>query len=225
MQTIRFKSSLPLTSFAPQWDFTIGVFQLQDQEILDTIRRFLIHKEDHILSLKQGDNAGTGVGDDSITTRYGKYNLFDFQDECPELITLLEWLQTSFLEFAQHEASMPMELEIVCWYNILRDGAGMDEHIHSSQQSSYLSGNMQISEFNTQTNYRPPMCDTGKTLDGPSGQLVMFPSFVPHSVDHEYKGERISIAFDLYPTHLLVENWGKYRKFINEDIFKQLTSK
>jgi hypothetical protein len=43
-------------------------------------------------------------------------------------------------------------------------------------------------------------------------------------VDHEYQGERISIAFDLYPTHLINDNGGSHKKFIDADIFKRLTS-
>ena len=225
MQTIKLRSKLPQTSFAPQWDITLGLFQFQNTEELDTIRKFLINKESSLLELQEGDDAGTGVDQNSLTTRYGKYNLFDFTDECPELETLHDWLRSSFLEFIQHEASDLFDVEIVCWYNILRDGETMNEHVHNGQDTSYLSGNMQMSSFDTQTHYRPPMDDIGTILQGQPGQMVLFPSYVPHSVTGEYQGERISIAFDLYPTHLMRDNWGKYKKFIGEDIFKRLTNK
>jgi hypothetical protein len=68
------------------------------------------------------------------------------------------------------------------------------------------------------------MSDENVQINGPSGQLIMFPSFVPHGVNHEYQGERISIAFDLYPTHLINDNGGSHKKFIDADIFKRLTS-
>jgi hypothetical protein len=225
MQTIKLKSTLPKTSFTPQWDITLGLFQYQNTDDLDAIRKFLISKESALLELESGDDAGTGVSQDSLTTRYGKYNLFDFADECPELDTLHDWIRTSFLEFIQHEAGELFDVEIVCWYNILRDGEIMKEHIHNGQDTSYLSGNIQMSSFDTQTHYRPPMDNVGTILQGRPGNMVLFPSYIPHSVDHEYQGERISIAFDLYPTHLMDEgNWGDYKKFMDQDIFKRLTS-
>ncbi len=224
MQTIRFKNPIPETDFAPQWNFTIGVWNFLDSDNLKIIREFLISKEADILDLPSNGDAGTGVDDNSITTRFGSYNLFDFVDQCPELDILLDWLRTSYMEFIQHESSEICECEIVCWYNILRDGEGMDEHIHNDTNNAYLSGNIQMSEFDTQTNYRSPMSDENVQINGPSGQLIMFPSFVPHGVNHEYQGERISIAFDLYPTHLINDNGGSHKKFIDADIFKRLTS-
>ena len=225
MQTLRLKSLLPRTSFAPQWDSTIGIFQFNDTVALDTIRSFLIQKEPDILKLKSSGDAGTGLDDSTITSRYGHYNVFNFTDECPQLNQLLDWLRIEFLEFLQHEASELFEVEIVCWYNILRDNKKMSEHIHSSNESSYLSGNMQLSTFDTQTDYRHPLqTDNSMTIYSKPGQLVIFPSYLPHSVNQEYVGERISLAFDLYPTHIR-KDWGNSIRFMDQDIFKRLTNK
>ena len=110
MQTLRLKSLLPRTSFAPQWDTTIGIFQFDDIDTLDTIRSFLIQKEPDIMKLQRGNN---DISDNSnISSRLHQYNIFkDFTDECPQLNQLLDWLRISFLEFLQHEASELFDVE------------------------------------------------------------------------------------------------------------------
>ena len=225
MKTIKFRSPLPLTSFAPQWDFNIALFQYEHSE---KIREFLIQKEKYILQLDHNKAAGKIPynAPNNITSRLGNYNLFAFDDECSELSSLLDWIRLCYLEFLQHESSLVSDVKIDCWYNILRDGMNMKEHIHSSGPSSYLSGNMQFSSFTTETNYIPPLDKkNGISIQGDTGQLVLFPSYVPHSVNHKYIGKRISIAFDLYKSNNTNKepHWGNGITFMDKDIYKRLT--
>ena len=37
-----------------------------------------------------------------------------------------------------------------------RDNKNLNEHVHSCNENSYPSGNMQLSKFETVTNYRAP---------------------------------------------------------------------
>ena len=223
MQTLRLKSLLPRTSFAAQWDTTIGIFQFDDTDTLDIIRKFLLQKEPDIMKLGRGNN---DISDNSnISSRLHQYNIFkDFTDECPQLNQLLDWLRISYLEFLQHEASELCDVEISSWYNVLRDDEPLSEHFHSSDESSYLSGNMNLSTFDTQTYYRHPLQRNYVPLHNKPGQLAIFPSWLPHGVEHEYVGERISLALDLYPIHVR-KDWGNPIMFMDQDIFKRLTNK
>ena len=222
MNVIKLISPLKETYFAPEWDITLGGFQYEDQEKFYNIQKFLIDKEQDIRDLPLNDDAGTGVGTDSITARYGKYNLFQFIDECKELQELLDFFRRSYIEYCSHHGAPVEEVDIVCWYNILRDSEPMNVHVHSCKPDSYISGNMQFSSFESYTFYRPPQdAFGGVNIPGPPGQLVLFPSYIPHGVQHDYEGTRISVAFDLH-RHIANNpepHWGCNLPFMNEKIY------
>ena len=107
------------------------------------------------LKLNPNNDAGTGVDNNHITNRFGQYNVFHFIDECKELKLLLDWLRNCYLEFMHSEGTHPvLQCDMVCWYNIPRDNKNLNEHVHSCNENSYPSGNMQLSKFETVTNYR-----------------------------------------------------------------------
>jgi hypothetical protein len=227
MEIIRIKSELPNTHFAPSYDIRMGAFQFDNQRVYERIHDFLLDKESFILELEPNNDAGTGVDNTDITNRFGQYNVFHFIDECKELKLLLDWLRNCYLEFMHSEGTPVLQCDMVCWYNILRDNKNLNEHVHSCNENSYLSGNMQLSKFETVTNYRAPQDSfNGLKVIGPPGQLVIFPSYVPHGVKTEWQGERISLAFDLYGSQFQSEpHWGNSIRFMDEDIFKRLTNK
>jgi len=83
---------------------------------------------------------------------------------------------------------------------------------------------MNLSTFDTQTYYRHPLQRNYVPLHNKPGQLAIFPSWLPHGVEHEYVGERVSLALDLYPIHVR-KDWGNPIMFMDQDIFKRLTNK
>ena len=225
MDIIRIKSELPNTHFAPSYDIRMGAFQFNNLSVYENIQNFLLSKEKDILKLEPNNDAGTGIDDKSITNRFGQYNVFDFVDECKDLNILLDWLRWCYLEFMKSESTPIVHCDIVCWYNILRNNKLLNEHVHSSNENSYLSGNMQLSKFETETYYRAPQDAFNKlNVKGHPGQLVIFPSYVPHGVKTKWQGERISLAFDLYYSQDSHEpNWGNSLRFMDQDILKRLT--
>ena len=229
MDTIRLKSELPNTHFAPNYDIRMGAFQFDNASVYKNVQNFLLAKEPDILKLKSNNNAGTQFEYTDITNRFGMYNLFDFVDECADLNVLFDWLRHCYLDFMQSEGTPIVECDIVCWYNILRNNKDLNEHVHSSNENSYLSGNMQFSEFETSTYYRAPIDPfNGGQINGQPGQLVIFPSYVPHGVKTEWQGERVSLAFDLHYSHLhpnakKESHWGNSLRFMDKNILKRLT--
>lgn len=223
MKILKIISPLKQTYFAPEWDITLGVFQYE--ESIDSIRKFLIDLEPSIKAIPLNDQAGSGSGTDNITSRFGRYNLFDYIDQCPELEKLLTFFRLSYIDFCMTHGVAIEDIDIVCWYNILRDNAPMKEHVHSTKPNSYISGNMQFSSFETYTYYRAPQDVHGAAnIPGPPGQLVMFPSYVPHGVRHNYEGTRISVAFDLHrPADSNIEpHWGCSKQFMSKEIYEQM---
>ena len=80
------KSPTPLSPYAPNYKFELSRSVLDDQEKVDKLKKFLIKKEKDILKLPFHHDGDTGLKEDSVTTRYARYNLFDFADECLSLI-------------------------------------------------------------------------------------------------------------------------------------------
>lgn len=201
MQLIKMKSLLPMTDYAPSWNFTLGITKWNDSEKLKNLRSFLLKKETEIINSHTVNNdGGTGLGTDSVTSRFGNYNLFDFTNESAELQDFLTFLRTSYLEFVEEDRTPIKNLNIVCWYNVIRNEQKITIHNHNSANYAYLSGNMHLGDYDTQTTYRNPYDPSDqRVFPNVEGGLTIFPSALPHFAN-KYTGNdvRISIAFDLH---------------------------
>ena len=190
-----------MTEYAPSWNFAIGIARWHEQDKLANLKKFLLTKEQEIINAYVVNNdGGTGLGLDSVTSRFGNYNLFDFVEESADLKDFLNFLRISYLEFVHEDRTPIKNLNIVCWYNIIRNQQKITIHNHNSANYSYLSGNMHLGDYNTQTVYRNPY-DPSVEYEFPNvkGGLTIFPSCVPHYASM-FDGDdvRISIAFDLH---------------------------
>jgi hypothetical protein len=230
MNFFRIKSDLPLTVYAPQWNYLIGDAQWADNTKIDKIRQWLIDNEDYIKQNYQQTHDGlTGLGPDSVTARFGSYNLFDFIPKLPELDDMLTFMRRSYLEYKQYDLTNIAESNITCWYNIVRNGQDIDEHLHNAGSWSYLTGNMHLDNYPTKTYYRSAyniLENEYYPVPNIKGGLTIFPSCVLHRADtfNETSRVRVSLAFDIrlgftgpHETKGL-----KGYPFMNENIFNQL---
>ena len=202
MNIKKIRNALPGTHYAPYWDFSVGVSQWEEFEKIDKIRTWLIdHEEEFLKKYPLMHDGNTGLGEYSVTSRFGQYNLFDFADQVPELNDLKKFLQLSYLDFVTVDHTPITDLHIVCWFNILSKGQEIKEHLHNSNFDAYLSGNMHLDNYKTVTNYKCPF-EIGKShpVDNIKGGFTLFPSCLMHWADkHEEDCKRVSIAFDLRP--------------------------
>lgn len=223
----KMKSIPTLTEYAPSWDFSFGLNKWQDTEKIKTIRNWLIDNEKRIINKYSGDyDGGTGLGKNSLTGRFEKYNLFDFANELPELNDMLRFFRISYLEFLEEERNDVRDTVIVCWYNVMREGQFVAEHHHGAGYEVYLSGNIMLDTYPTCTNYRCPYDkDVILPFSNNEGILTLFPSCIPHYSD-PYYGEsvRVSIAFDIRLPIIQENAERKAITFMNEEIFNQLSS-
>ena len=222
MRLIRMKSAQAMSPYAPSWDAAIGIDQWQNTKKIDTIRNFLLSKEEDILKLEVQNDALTGLGKNDVTTRYGKYNLFDFAEECPEINDLLIFLRRSWFEFIQKDFTTPYPLHLTCWYNIIRKGQEIKMHRHCAGEMTYLSGNMHLDDYDTMTTYEH--MEMSLSLPNIKGGVTFFPGYVEHYVPI-YEGEepRVSLAFDLYiflPPFMGVQDHLQHRKFMDNEILQ-----
>tara|TARA_R100000541_G_scaffold49046_1_gene56114 strand:- start:1167 stop:1829 length:663 start_codon:yes stop_codon:yes gene_type:complete len=197
----KLESGQPLSPYAMDFDFSLSRSIWDDQKKLDTIKNFCLKKEKEILELDYTNDGGTGLDEDAVTTRFGRYNLFDFVDECPELTDLWNFIKEHWIDRIEIDATKMYKTKIGCWFNVMRKGQHMNEHRHSSRFSGYLSGNMHLDNYETVTTYKH--LNNWIELNNIKGGLVMFPSQLLHSTStHTEKNERVSIAFDLHLTNL-----------------------
>lgn len=221
---VKITSPLPETPYAPFWDISIGVSQWDDIKKIDIIRNWLINNEINIKNKYPAvHDGGTNLGLDSVTSRFSQYNLFNFINECPELEDLLNFLRRSWIEFVSQDRTPYIDLDIVCWFNLMHDTQQVAEHKHGAHPTAYLSGNMSLDDYHTSTLYRNSFSDsTYLSIKNTKGEITIFPTYVYHKSE-EYKGgntPRLTIAFDL---HIHEVNDGvKKIPFMTKSIFDQL---
>lgn len=224
MSVIRLKSLHPVTEYSPQWNIPLYQAAWNEFDKIDTIREGLIRNEKNFLELEYHQDGGTGLGKDSVTSRFGRYNLFDYTDEVPELATLLTFLRKTYVNFIQEDQSSLRDCEIACWFNILRSGEHIAEHCHGSGHDAYLSGNFHLETYETETYYKSPFDLTlGAPFPNNKGVVTLFPSYLTHGTTQFNSDElRVSIAFDLRLTTTPHNKDLKCIPFLNNEILNSL---
>jgi hypothetical protein len=213
------RSPTPLSPYAMNYKFHLSRSIWDDEKQIDTIKKFCLKKEKEILKLPYNNDGGTELDDNAVTTRFARYNLFDFVDECPELKNLWEEIHKHWYERIKRENTTAYKTKIVCWFNVLRQGEQMADHRHSNRFSAYLSGNIHLDNYHTHTTYR--YLDNWIEIENIKGGLVMFPSQLLHGTNKYHdKNERVSIAFDLHLTNLNdIEN--EALQFASRDFYSE----
>jgi hypothetical protein len=204
---ILFKSDLKKTYFAPEWTFYIFENFIDNINFVE-LKNLILKKEKEIINSTTPFNdkgictdGYTGLGPNSLTSRFPKFNLLKFQDNNIELLkkNILE-NHNKFLNKVNFP--MPENLYIQCWANVLRKGEQIKPHIHGVKPYTYLGGHICVQCENTNTNYINPMNQTNEpeiySSKNEVGKITLFQNFLPHFTDtHTSDNERITIAFDL----------------------------
>ena len=145
-------------------------------------------------------DGNTGLGYDSLTSRYFHFNV-------------LKWFNTNQLKkdirkgYESYTNLKNTQLFVGCWANVMRKGDRIKPHVHAEQNTSshhFLSGHLCVKvDGSTNTYYDGiPLCNV-------NGEMVFFPGTMTHWTDtYMGDGERITVAFDIYS-----EEWFNYDVF------------
>ena len=158
MDIIRFKSDPPLTAFAPTWDYTMGEDFLNLTDIdLQKIKELIISREKDILENTEiSDTDGyTGLGSNSITSRFQSFNILLWPNEICKVIE--SEILNKYKKFLEILNVKRQPVYIQCWANILRTNESIKPHIHSTDPYTYLGGHICITENDTETCYINPI--------------------------------------------------------------------
>ena len=139
---------------------------------------------------KELTDGDTGLGQNSLTSRFFQYNLLDWWGTTD----LRKTIKKNYLDFLNMREQ---DIFVQCWANVMRDGDKIKPHNHSQEKKSLdlnmVSGNLFIyCDKVTKTYYQ------NQEILNETGDMVLFPSHILHSTD-KYVGCdcRISIAFDI----------------------------
>lgn len=122
---------------------------------------------------------------------------------------LMEILRSMLSQYASElEYTMPDNLYIRGWFNIIPPGADLSLHHHSIHENTFLSGNMLLTDSVVPTQYHIPGYSTyGGNFMPPTkaGTTVLFPSWVEHGVDVNIEDhDRIALAWDIYTEESMI---------------------
>lgn len=159
-----------------------------------------------------------------LTSKLWKYNLIDW--DYPEIKQLKQFIRDQYISLMREIGQEPEKTYIQCWANILNDPKRcIVPHHHADGHSgsnvpqvySYLSGNLCVETYNTNTYFRNPFLDKDVLpIPNVNGEMILFPSFIVHWTDYNQNPQpRITISFDIIKE--------EYYKMIDGSNYRELT--
>ena len=199
------RSIAPLTEFSPTWNIPFWYTKYDASDEIDIMRQWIIDNEQVIIEkyAKEPlrDDGGTGLGMNSLTAQYSKFNLFKESKDVPEFQNLFKFMREEYSKFMAELSTMERDCSIKSWANVVRPGQDIKRHNHGGYHFSYLSGNMHFDNYKTITTYYNPFDAIQYKTENIKGGLTFFPSYLFHSVNnHEENSKRVSMAFDIFDT-------------------------
>jgi len=194
--------------FGVAFNYYIATFDPLPKDYVSYLETFILSIEKEIVeTFKYGSDGDTGLGNDSVTSKFLFYNLFKTQ----EFSFLKQHVKNSVYELLDYtgygEYNVPLYGH--CWCNVMRKGEQIKEHHHDDNMSkSFLSGHVPIKTNKTCTYYINPI---DKSVDGEEnidGQLTLFPSYIRHYTSQVEDDIRVTVAFDIIPEF----------KFVNDNL-------
>lgn len=177
--------------------------KILNAEECELLRNQILEKEDEITSKHTPTPiAGQTSG---LTTLWNHYNVLTWS--AAEHVDLKQRIFETYREYLQLSEVTPFKNQIQCWANALRQGAGLERHLHSNRPITALSGHLALNTTSAATLYHFPFimkCSQTQTetyclkLESEAGWVTLFPSWVQHStMPYQDNGIRVTMAFDI----------------------------
>ena len=213
MKLIMMKSGLKKTPFAIDYNFYIFENIISDVNF-SVVSDIIKSKEKIIInSSPTSENDGnTGLGKDSLTSRFDYFNVLDWQE--PDIKKIKDNIVNNINEFYKKILQeRPTNLKIQCWANIMRKGQQIKPHVHDTSNNCLLGGHICVDVENTNTHYINPFkYFAGNeqeiySSENEVGKITLFSDNIPHYTDEVISKDRITIAFDIiHDTHSRYNN-------------------
>jgi hypothetical protein len=208
-----FDSGLKQTPFATDYKFYINESYIEDVNF-NIVKEIILSKEKEIINntpIPETDG-NTGLGYDSLTSRFEHYNLLTWNETEIQKIYKNIGYHLNFF-FNKILLAVPNKLRIQCWANVMRKGDQIKPHVHDVSNNSYMGGHICVYANNTQTHYINPfkyLAGVDQEIyssDNKEGKITLFSDNIPHYTDEVSDDLRITIAFDiLHEKHINFNN-------------------
>ena len=197
------KSGFKKTPFAI--DYTFYVFENIINDVdFNAVSKIIKSKEKKIIrsSPKSSGDGNTGLGDNSLTSRFGYFNVLKWQE--PDIQKIKDHIVDNVSKFYNRILQeKPKDLKIQCWANVMRKGQQIKPHVHDTSNNCLLGGHICVDVDNTSTHYINPF----KYFSGINqetyssknevGKITLFSDNIPHYTDKVISKDRVTIAFDI----------------------------
>ena len=193
---IKLISEKPRTPFAPpEQELCIWESNISDDLNINELTDIVLNNERNIIEKYPAVNDGdTGLGKDSLTSRYPHFNLFQWK--CKGLNEIVRKTHDKFIKALSYENT---DLYGQCWANVMRTGEQIGAHTHSNDSFCYLGGHICLKVKDTYTYYVNPYTKQVYASDNEIGKITLFPNWISHYTDKNISPqERVTIAFDLF---------------------------
>ena len=197
------KSGFKKTPFAI--DYTFYVFENIINDVdFNAVSKIIKSKEKKIIrsSPKSSGDGNTGLGNNSLTSRFGYFNVLKWQE--PDIQKIKDHIVDNVSKFYNRILQeKPTDLKIQCWANVMRKGQQIKPHVHDTSNNCLLGGHICVDVDNTSTHYINPF----KYFSGINqetyssknevGKITLFSDNIPHYTDKVISKDRVTIAFDI----------------------------
>jgi hypothetical protein len=189
-----------LLKYTPEWSLEFWIYKFLNN--LDPLAKFLQKREPEIIDQYTATHdSSTGLGNNTVTSRFHKYNLFHETDPViEELKADIEKQISTYLSRTDPAVfkSTNFDPHINCWFNIMRPDDKIKEHAHNVT-NPFISGHYTVLCEDSYTYYVIPVTRDRLEFKNTIGEGTIFPSYVQHGTsNHTGTDVRISIAWDLY---------------------------
>lgn len=197
------KSGFKKTPFAIDYTFYIFENIINDVDF-SAVSKIIKSKEKKIIrsSPKSSGDGNTGLGNDSLTSRFGYFNVLKWKE--PDIQKIKDHIIDNVSKFYNRILQeKPTDLKIQCWANVMRKGQQIKPHVHDTSNNCLLGGHICVDVDNTSTHYINPF----KYFSGINqetyssknevGKITLFSDNIPHYTDEVISKDRVTIAFDI----------------------------
>jgi len=205
------QSLAPLTAFAPYWQLHFWQNHWQDLAAIQELKQLILAQEPLLIrefQTRQHHHGGTGLSATTLTAQYRFYNLFYRYAQEPAVQGLRTEIARCHRQMLAALGLEHIDCVIMGWANVLRQDQQIRAHNHGAKEYSYLSGNLCLDDYATETVYANPW-DPAVKYPQPSrqGSMTLFPSAVTHWVtDCQHLEPRVTVAWDILPRNLCALN-------------------
>jgi len=197
---VKISSLDPKNFIAPTWNFNFWFFSIDINSILE-IKELILSQEKNIIENYPAFNdGGTGLGLDTVTSRYTTFNFFRIENSVVK--DLKKNIGHQFEQYIKELKITELENyypQINCWFNIMKPGQVIDSHCHNLTNTSFISGHVTVACENSFTYYITPYTKDKLEFTNNVGEAIFFPSYLEHGTSiHQGNDQRITLAFDIY---------------------------